>query len=192
MAIKTKSIIIGCYELKHLKTEKVYIGVSKNCERTEYEEKLTLRNNKHRNKELQKDFNDDDSLSFVILKPFSNIENAINYKQKLLDKYNSDNKLKTKLYNLGINARLYNLGLKHKQSDETKAKISKSHTGKRHSEDHKKNVINAISKPIVIENIWYKSATEASRILNISQVTIFKRLNNPNFPEYKYVNKKDD
>lgn len=192
MAIKTKSIIIGCYELKHLKTEKVYIGVSKNCERTEYEEKLTLRNNKHRNKELQKDFNDDDSLSFVILKPFSNIENAINYKQKLLDKYNSDNKLKTKLYNLGINARLYNLGLKHKQSDETKAKISKSHTGKRHSEDHKKNVINAISKPIVIENIWYKSATEASRILNISQVTIFKRLNNPNFPEYKYVNKKND
>ena len=192
MAIKTKSIIIGCYELKHLKTEKVYIGVSKNCERTEYEEKLTLRNNKHRNKELQKDFNDDDSLSFVILKPFSDIKDAINYKQSLLDKYNSDDKLKIKLYNKAINAKLFNKGLKHKCSDKTKAKISKSKIGKPQSENHKKNIVNAVSKPIVIENIWYKSATEASRILNISQVTIFKRLNNRNFPEYKYVNKKDN
>ena len=192
MAIKTKSTIIGCYELKHLKTEKVYIGVSKNCERTEYEEKLTLRNSKHRNKELQKDYNDNDSLSFVILKPFSDIEDAINYKQRLLDKYNSDNKLKTKLYNLAINAKLYNLGLKHKQSDETKVKISKSLIGKPKSEDHKKNVINAISKPIIIENVWYKSTTEASKILNIPQVTIYRRLNNPNFQEYKYVNKKDN
>ena len=192
MAIKTKSTIIGCYELKHLKTGKVYIGVSKNCEITEYEQKLTLRNNKHRNKKLQKDYNDDDSLSFVILKPFSDIEDGINYKQSLLDKYNSDSKLKTKLYNKAINAKLYNKGLKHICSDETKIKMSKSHIGKHYSEDHKNNIINAVSKPIIIENIWYKSATEASKILNISRITIFKRLNNPNFPEYEYVNKKDN
>jgi hypothetical protein len=64
-------------------------------------------------------------------------------------------------------------------TDETKAKISEKRVGKYNGEQ---NI------PIIIDNIEYRSAGEASKILNIPMVTIRWRVRSKNkkFENYKY------
>lgn len=81
-------------------------------------------------------------------------------------------------------------------SNSTKIKISKALKGRCLSEDRKLKLIKATkkaaevcSKPIMINNIKYKSAAEASRILNIDHTTISWRLHSLNFPNYIFIEK---
>jgi DNA-directed RNA polymerase specialized sigma24 family protein len=44
-----------------------------------------------------------------------------------------------------------------------------------------------LSRPIIIDDIEYISASEASKILNIDRGTIRFRLKSDNYPNYKYL-----
>lgn len=77
---------------------------------------------------------------------------------------------------------------KRTTTEETKQKLSLAHKGKTLSEDHKAKIKNnnARSKKIIIDDIEYNSALEASKILNIGSTTIDLRLKSKNFPNYLY------
>lgn len=98
--------------------------------------------------------------------------------------------------------KLREINLGKKLTDETKLKISETHkgrnvsieTGRKISESKKgipvsKQAIDASleinRKPVICNNIEFKSRAEAAKYLGVSDVTINNRIKNPNFPEYK-------
>lgn len=71
--------IVGVYAIWNLENQKVYIGSSKNIKSRVYNHLTKLRNGKHENVELQKDF--DDGNKFIIFKVLEaeNIKNLRYY-----------------------------------------------------------------------------------------------------------------
>ncbi|AYJ74122.1 GIY-YIG family homing endonuclease [Bacillus phage BSP15] len=73
-----------------------------------------------------------------------------------------------------------------KHTEETKEKMSKAHKGREKTEEtrRKLSLNNGNNSGIVIDNVFYRSMSEASRQLNISRTTITSRVNNPRFKNY--------
>lgn len=65
-----KEKLYTCYMLKHIKTGKVYIGISSSFGTRISNHLLDLYGNRHSNYLLQKDFNDDNDISVKMLETF--------------------------------------------------------------------------------------------------------------------------
>ena len=61
-------------------------------------------------------------------------------------------------------------------SKQTRAKMSKAKKGKKLTKEHVEKVIDAVSKSCVINDVEYKSTTEASKILNFKQNSLSRYL----------------
>ena len=66
-------------------------------------------------------------------------------------------------------------------SDEHKYKMSEAQKGKN------KGSKNYRYAPFTINNIKYETLPEAAEVIGCAHQTIWKRLKNPNFPEYVYI-----
>ena len=68
-------------------------------------------------------------------------------------------------------------------TDVHKNNIKKSYTEER----IKVNRLQKTCRPIEIDGVWYQSINDACRQLNIPSTTMYNRLKNKKFPNYKYV-----
>jgi len=133
----------GVYKIENLINNMMYIGGSANLQRREYDHFYKLKYSKHKNPNLQLDYNKygKNVFKFTVLlycEPFE----CKRYEQFLVDKYRPS-KL---LYNICLDDVCSNLGVY--PSQETKLKISKNHAdfsgenhplfGKHHSEESRK------------------------------------------------------
>ena len=67
------------------------------------------------------------------------------------------------------------------------------HLGKKRSDEAKlKTSISLSKKPIMIDDIEYRSIAFASRELGIHKATITGRMKNPKFPNYYFINKENN
>lgn len=71
--------------------------------------------------------------------------------------------------------------------DEHKKKIGEANRGHQHTEDARKKISEAVSKPVRIEGVVYKSAAEAASVLNINYNTVYTRLRSSNYPSWEQL-----
>lgn len=73
-------------------------------------------------------------------------------------------------------------------TDEAKRKISEGNIGKTRTDEHKRIISAVKSRPVSIEGVIYPSLKTASKAMNISDVTMRKRLNDGvNYPTWVYL-----
>lgn len=131
---------MGVYEIKNTITDKSYIGGSTNIEYRWTSHKWSLKNNRHRNKNLQKEYDKYgiECLEFNIIEEVKNKNQVIKKEQRYLDKLNPE-------YNIAISAKFPMLGRSHKVK--SKRQISDSNKGKTMLEESKiKMSINSMGK----------------------------------------------
>ncbi|HHW37027.1 MAG TPA: hypothetical protein GXX18_07300 [Bacillales bacterium] len=115
--------------------------------------------------------------------------------------HSKENKLKMSIINKGNS---YAKGCK--RTPEQRAKLSKIASqrtgeknpfyGKKHSEETKqrlseknKGKLPPNTKPVIIDNVQYPSASEASRQLGVATATVTNRINSSKFPTYQYLDR---
>ena len=135
---QSKPRIIAVYEILHIPTQKVYIGVTRNYRKRESKHKSMLHCKNHDSSELQKDYNQNPLIQIKIIEEHTNRELALNHEQRLLDLYNNDPQLKVMLYNKALDSRLSFKNLV--RSEETKIKMSERQLGKKFTDEHKHNL----------------------------------------------------
>lgn len=127
----------GIYKWTNKINNKSYIGKSTNIVRRKSEHLYTLRNNKHRNSYFQNAFNKygEENFEFSILEICE--EDVLNEREEYyINKYNTLNK------KFGYNL-MENDGNNNRHSEETKLKMSKSHSGKKKTLLTRKNMSKA-------------------------------------------------
>lgn len=172
----------AAYVIIHPTTEKMYIGSTGDLSGRCSENLKNLRNNEHKNKPLQENYNKEPLIGIAYV-PCKDVEEAQNIEQHLVKEIYKDNKV----FNVAIeNTKLTGVGRKlskeHvdilKQSNinrdvslDTKEKMRQSKLRYDATEEGKKRIAELAarsSKPITIDNIKYDSISEASRQLNIT------------------------
>ena len=152
--------VMGVYKITNTKTNKVYIGSSKNIYKRCYDHKYLLRHNKHHSTHLQESWNKygEDSFTFEVIEEVQNADDLRIREQHYLDTE------KPFLRDRGFNSYpsiLGRLGLKHTEetkrklreahkgnrgrafSEETRRKMSEAQKGKKHSEESKRRMSEA-------------------------------------------------
>ena len=128
--------ITGIYMIKCKINNKVYIGQSKNIKDRWKQHKKELRNNKHDNKNIQKDWNEygQNSFEFNIIAECE--ENELNeLEKKYINEYKSYDK------NFGYNMTLGKNGNGGEiYTGEAKKKMSEAKKGKHHTEETRKKI----------------------------------------------------
>lgn len=129
----------GIYCIKHIASEKVYIGSAVNIKNRWQNHKAALRNSRHHSKKMQRAWDKYGEKAFVfsVLEIVPDKNNLIEREQYWLNKYQSAR--------CGYNCRPTagsNLG--HKDSDEVRAKKSLVHKGVKKSKEHVAKVAAAL------------------------------------------------
>lgn len=120
----------GVYEIKCIKTNKSYIGSTKNFNHRKTRHFSQLRTNKHGNKKLQEDFNlySIDNFEFNIIEEVEE-DKLLEREQYYMDLFKS--------YDNGYNVSKYSDSTKGLNlTEEHKNKISNSMTGRKQTEEH--------------------------------------------------------
>jgi group I intron endonuclease len=76
-------------------------------------------------------------------------------------------------------------GISH--TKEWSEKISKSHKGKVKSKEHIQKIAEGKSKKVIIDNIIYKSFTQAMKDLSVSSTYIIRRIRSDKYPNFNYL-----
>ena len=181
----------GIYIIKNLKNKRFYIGSTNDFETRKYDHFWKLKNNKHGNIFLQRDFNKTgQEIVFEILE-YVDVENLLIVEQKYLDMFFDNQKT---CYNISQKAHKPSgfAGKKHSKETlemlkrprpkEFGEKISNSKKGKKRkpfSEEWKRKLANAPKKKIISINLIdskiekFDSITEAAKYYNIKISQIF-------------------
>jgi len=124
--------ISGIYQIKNIMNGDIYIGQSVNLYKRKYSHFNSLKNNTHKNKFLQKAYNDfgENCFIFSIILICEKIELTY-YEQKLVDKLNP-------IYN--IFKKCVNSSFGIICSDEVRRNLSNSHLGKKNTEEQNKKI----------------------------------------------------
>lgn len=138
----------GVYVIKHIKSNKIYVGSTDDLGNRRLTHQSSLRLNKSKNKPLQDAYNDDPNIEFILFIITDTREQAFDEEQKLLNHY-KDSGL---LFNIAKDARGSQKGIplpswhalklieaarNRVDSPETTKRKSLSHLGKKLSEEHK-------------------------------------------------------
>jgi len=128
----------GVYQIENRTTGKKYIGSSTDTHRRLSQHWNSLNSGRHPNEHLMhawRKYGDRD-FDFEVIKHFNTKEEALAYEQQLLDEYRLMN-CWSDLYNVATDAFIPSI------TPEIAAKISKSNTGKTHSEETKRKISEA-------------------------------------------------
>lgn len=131
----------GIYQIINLVNGKIYVGSAKNLARRQRQHWHELRYNKHQNRYLQNSWNKhkEENFNFEVLQTVKDPKSLISCEQFFMDRLCcTDRKYG---YNISPSAQS-NLGFK--QSNSAKKKLSKAHTGKKLSDEHRKNITKAL------------------------------------------------
>lgn len=179
----------GCYLVEHVPTGNVYVGSSVDLAGRITGNLNSLKNGKHKNKNLQTLFDKEPTVE-VSFQPTETEEKARSLEQETVNKL-----LPTgKLCNVAVvDVTKTRVGLK--LSPEAVQKIALSHTGRKRTDEARKNMseaqkayistpegqqrlsamVNKISRTVTIDGISYPSISEASRSLGIPYTTLVKK-----------------
>lgn len=239
------------YQIKELKTNKIYIGSTLNYKNRQKRHTSTLINNTHHNVYLQRLFNkhyDINLIEFTILEEFNNSDEQFLLEQKWIDEIKPQlnigsvgggdnlflNPHKENICKQISNTLKLNYSLMSEQERKEKFghplelnpnwkngiylekttckcgnkksyysivcnkcynKFGKNNPffGKQHSKETKEKLSNlkkgikpSNSIKIIIDNVLYNSATEASKILNCATATILNRCRSDKFNNYNF------
>jgi group I intron endonuclease len=116
--------IIGIYKIENTKSNKLYIGSSKDCRKRKNRHFSELRNNKHKNKHLQSAYNKygKENFTFSVIEELKSENSLITKEQYYINRYCPE-------YNINLIA---NSSLGVKRSNETKDKIRRANLGLEH------------------------------------------------------------
>lgn len=188
----------GCYILSLGETEKFYIGESRWLARRLGEHKSSLLTGDHPCRELQEDFNKTEKKELDLKVVTMRVE----------DKFSAE-KLEIELIRwFNRNSGIYNYRLPDEEtssdaivrarngkitlSQETLIKMSVTRKGMKLTEDQLRNSTLSKAKAIMADGVWFESATECARQLNLIQSTVTRRLSNDKFPDWYYIGGKGD
>ncbi len=178
--IKSKPIVNnmkypGIYLIINLYNNKFYVGSSKNLWERKLNHFRDLKNQKHKNIYLQNSYNkhDKEYFTMVMIERVEDKKDLINREQYWIDTLDACNK--EIAYNICPNAESK---LGHKHSEETKKKMSEVRKGIIFSNETKRNISLAQSKPIIqctIDGQYiqeWESAQYAAKSLNYTQTSL--------------------
>lgn len=189
----------GVYILSVKGNETCYVGESLWLARRLGEHKSDLKLGTHKVPRLQEDFNKSDSKEFSLQVFVIELDDKaqaqkleleiIRYLLRIGDLYN--HKLPSLL---GDDTTLITRNDRGALtlSKETIEKMTLVRRGKRLTDEHLRNSVLSKAKAIMADGVWYESATECSRQLNLVQSTVTRRLSNDKFPDWYYVGGKGD
>lgn len=179
----------GCYSVSHVPTGNVYVGSSVNLAGRITGNLNSLKDGKHKNKNLQTLF-DKEPIVEISFQPTETEEKARSLEQETVNRL-----LPTgKLCNVAVvDVTKTRVGLK--MSQEVIQKIALSNTGRKQTDKARKNMseaqkaylatpegqqrlsamVNKISRTVTIDGISYSSISEASRALGIPYTTLVRK-----------------
>lgn len=113
---------------------------------------------------------------------------------KIIEICTIDNWIDREIYWISVFDNLTNIrsgggtNIVHTTKDETRKKLSEAHKGRVFNEAHKGKIKESTKnkKPCLIDGVEYESTSEASKIFNVNQTTIVRRIKSNNFPTYKF------
>lgn len=183
------------YKILCIVNNKTYIGKSQEYKKRWRSHKNQLRLGTHNNYYLQRDWivYGEDKFVFELLSEFTNSDECNHEEIKLINEFED-----CLLYNIVKDISVGGDYFTHNpRKEEIRQKLSKARKGEKNHQFGKKKtekMINSVkeanSKPVIINNVDYPSATEASRILNLNTSTVLYRLksNSHKFTEWNYKN----
>jgi len=183
---------IGIYAIFNTVKNRIYVGSAVNIKRRYSEHKKLLIENRHSNKFLQNDFNQQNQkFQFQILEMVDDSKNLINTEQQWINKY-YDNQ--NTCYNICPTTGNH-LGMKHSQ--ETKNKMSTSSKGKKKSLEHSQKIkeIKQLTKGIVVYQYSiagelvakFPSMKEAAKIIKLQQLVLIHVLKTEDYPLEQFL-----
>lgn len=198
----------GIYIIENNVNGKCYIGSSARLSRRRLEHFFYLKHNKHINKHLQNAYNKYGEIAFEF-SILETVEDDGNLKEKLLAREQYYIDLMKPQYNI-LQVAGSNLGYNH--SKETKQKIrettkgvkkSKTHAdnirkaqkGKKFTNEHRKKLSESAKNrkspsrhaAVLVDGVVYMTIKSAAEAYNIHYTTAQRRLKNPKFPNWTYV-----
>lgn len=181
--MKSKVIkLCGAYTITHIKSGKVYVGSTNDLGSRRLHHLSALKLGTHRNKELQKAFEEDSTLEFFHV--ITEDREAAYLMEEELMRLN-----KNKLFNRAIDVKAPMSGLTH--SEQTRLKIGAANSlalkGRKLSLEHAEKVSRTLlasnlsrQKRVQIVGVVYNSLNEAARALNLNPGTLYHRLKSTN------------
>lgn len=174
------------YCLKHIQSEKIYVGSTKDLFARIKDHRGRLKGDRHPNRNIQKAFDENPEFCLIYSQCESK-EFALSTEQVLLDQLNKLDQ--DSLLNIATDARVALNGIT--MSDETRAKMSESHQKQANTaearvansnrmkalwadEEKRKMYLSCVggkSKPITINGVEYSNADEAAKALNCHRAT---------------------
>lgn len=135
----------GIYKIANILTNDLYIGSSVNISKRFHAHKSKLLSNKHENIHLQRAINKYgmDNFIFEIIEYVQNKNDLIPREQYYLDILHPKYNIRTVADS--------NIGISKPKTKKWRENLSKSHSGKKHSEAHIKNFINSRSTDFVLK-----------------------------------------
>lgn len=181
----------ACYLILHLDTDKAYVGSTNDLSRRCNENLKDLRNNEHKNSNLQIEYNKSPNIA-IVYHPCQNVTEAQFIEQKIVDELDQKNLV----FNIATNDVLLTrkgckLSEEHKEAlrksnenrivtEESKQKMSESQKRFFNTEEGKlrvKEIQKLHGKLTTIDGVTYPSVNEASKVLGIPYTTLNRRLN---------------
>jgi group I intron endonuclease len=195
---KEGKLLSGIYCIFNEADRRMYIGSTNNFARRKSEHISALKHGRHSNKHLQLAYISGDARDFQFIELVRcNREEASLLEEKVLtDLYSSGLLYNSSPYASGggNQARMCKMREKivHRGrtgvpvSINTRAKMSKAHTGGKRSAQTKSKMSerNANNVKIRVYGKVYRSMSQAASMLGISRTTINSRVNSDNFPDY--------
>lgn len=219
--LKWNQDVPAVYVIHHVSSGKMYIGSSGRPEYRRQWHMSKLRANKHNNREFQDLFNESDDTYFVYYTAgdregaYDLEQKLLDHYHPTGRLFNlaSDARASNRGRVPTVAQRKHmSEVLKGREfSEEWRAKISRGNKGKVRSEEYRRlrseqskgkplseeNATRlraraaARSKPVCIDNVVYRSCLLASEALGLSNICVFKRLHNSNFPTWSYVKEEE-
>lgn len=188
----------GCYLLSLGEVEKFYIGESRWLARRLGEHKSALLSGDHLCRELQDDFNKTEKREFDLKVTTMRVEDKFAAEKLEVELIRWFNR-KSGIYNYRLpneesssNAIVRARNGKITLSQETLLKMSATRKGMKLTEEQLRNSGLSKAKAIMADGIWFESATDCARRLNLVQSTVTRRLSNDKFPDWYYIGGKGD
>lgn len=179
----------AAYVIVHPSSGGSYIGSTKDMSDRIGDHQTSLERGKHRSKGLQAAYNRDPELRWMIVR-VKDEEMARYHEQVLLDGYLAEGKL---VFNTGTVTSSPNKGTMF--SDETRAKMSVTRTGKPPSPKWVENVTKSSrefrGRPVWINNVRYQSVPDAQETLNVTRSMIYGRCKSPFWPTWCFEDSLD-
>ena len=184
---------VGVYTVRHSESGELYIGSTNDFAIRRCNHLSTLRRGVHCNEQLQAAFTDETTLDWTFAETASreeayrleglliesNIDNPLLCNRSVNPKGNDGRSFRGKTHSEESLAKMSAAKQGVALSDEHRASMSASRTGKTKTAEWSDKIADSVRKEVVVNGVVYRSATEAAIAHNTSATTVLHRARNP-------------